>query len=133
MRSVFPREGPMTGTSWFSCIVTACAVLGFGVGNGAGVQLPGLGEAGVPDQRLELNQFRGSQACGALESYIADSFTEQFLTRFRCLGFGPCPLFLGAPEGDAAIGAPTASPVPERVSDTNTQESGVDEADIVKS
>ena len=73
----------MTRTSWFSCIVTACAVLGFGVGNGAGVQLPGLGESGVPDQRLELKQFRGSQACGELESYIADSFTEQFLTRFR--------------------------------------------------
>jgi hypothetical protein len=91
--------------------------------------------AGSPSDPLALTSFSGP-ACDAYEAYITDSFTEQFLTPIRCLAIGPCPLFLGLPETSGAVSAGGDTGIasaPERVSQTNTQEEGVDEADIVKS
>ncbi len=89
----------------------------------------------TPTERLSLKTFRAD--CGDFLEYAAEALTEQFLTRFYCRGFGPCPVFAARPGPEAA---PTPAPGadfaaanrPDRVSTTNLQEQGVDEADIIK-
>lgn len=90
----------------------------------------------VPISKLGLKNFAAS--CSDFLDYAADALTEQYLTRYRCFADGPCPVFAtGAPESSptaapAADSAGGAASSPDRVSSTNTQEAGVDEADIVK-
>lgn len=96
-----------------------------------------VGQVDTPVAKLKLKNF---DACADFQSYAADAFTEQYLQPIYCLadGFAPCPVYAGAPTandgnaggGTGGEGAPTAAP--DRVSSTNTQEEGVDEADIVK-
>jgi hypothetical protein len=89
--------------------------------------------------KLALKKFSANDNCAEFLDYAATALTEQYLQPFyRCYGDSliACPVFIGAAEGDAVSGAPMASnapgEVPGRVSGTNTQEAGVDEADIVK-
>jgi hypothetical protein len=94
----------------------------------------------TPTEKLALKTFRAD--CSDFLDYTADALTEQFLAGFYCLGIGPCPVFVARPE-PVPSPAPTAAPStpgadgedfagPDRVSGTNVQEQGVDEADIVK-
>ncbi|MGB0219904.1 MAG: beta-propeller domain-containing protein [Sinimarinibacterium flocculans] len=107
----------------------------------------------TPTEQLALKTFRAD--CSDFLDYAADALTEQFLTPFYCAALvdGPCPVF--AAEGAPPPGMPAPTPVPtpaatappgagapgvdgensgdpDRGSGTNTQEQGVDEADIVK-
>jgi hypothetical protein len=99
----------------------------------------------TPSEKLALRTFRAD--CSDFLDYAADALTEQFLAGFRCLGIGPCPVFVARPEPQATpTPTPAATPAPgaaaspgaedfsgpDRVSGTNVQEQGVDEADIVK-
>ncbi|MEC9362461.1 MAG: beta-propeller domain-containing protein [Pseudomonadota bacterium] len=121
-------------------------------GNGGPAPVdPGPETQRTPIERLALKTFRAD--CSDFLDYAADALTEQFLTPFYCasLGDGPCPVF--AAEGPPPPGMPTPMPTPaatappgagapgvdgensgdpDRGSGTNTQEQGVDEADIVK-
>ncbi|HUP91618.1 MAG TPA: beta-propeller domain-containing protein [Solimonas sp.] len=89
----------------------------------------------TPQGKLVLKNFAAD--CSDFLSYAADALTEQYLNQFACFADGPCPVYAatpGAPPGEAT-GSPAAggdNAGPGRVSQTNTQEAGVDEADIVK-
>lgn len=88
----------------------------------------------TPVERLVLKTFAAD--CSDFLAYAAGALTEQYLTRNYCFADGPCPVFAAAPTqtpmpGDATAGA-GGERGPDRVSGTNTQEAGVDEADIVK-
>ena len=88
----------------------------------------------TPKASLQPKNFAAD--CGDFISYVAESLTNQYLNVYQCYADSPCPVFAsGAPteaSGAPAAGAPAAAPAPSRVSETNTQERGVDEADIVK-
>jgi len=130
----------MASHSWFSSRVpfaVLCLGLllgGCGGGGGSGDSPPPAPTPrSVPDAKLALKHFDGSNACADYRQYASDSFTDQFLTGFRCLAIGPCPVFLGEPAATDGGAAPQPSAnAPERVSQTNTQEAGVDEGDVVK-
>tara|TARA_R110000850_G_scaffold61445_4_gene140285 strand:- start:5190 stop:7379 length:2190 start_codon:yes stop_codon:yes gene_type:complete len=110
--------------------------------SGGGSAVVGPGATGpAPDSKLLLKSFVGAPACSNFEAYLGESFTEQFLASFRCFGIGPCPEAIGfpIPVPTAPVAAPEdlgtdggAPRSPDRVSQTNTQESDVDEADLVK-
>ncbi|MGQ0697359.1 MAG: beta-propeller domain-containing protein [Panacagrimonas sp.] len=86
---------------------------------------------GTPSSLLALKSFESG--CEDFVDYAADGFTEEYLQQFACLGFAAYPIFLGPPVQTAGPGeGQTDSSGPGRVSGTNTQEAGVDEADIVK-
>lgn len=91
---------------------------------------PAVDRVVTPISKLALKRFDAS--CGEFLSYAADAYTEQYLAPIYCLaaGFGPCPVAVDAGSPTPATGSGGATP--ERVSTTNTQEEGVDEADIVK-
>lgn len=117
-------------TLWISC----CAAIGLlsACGSGQGVAVP-AGPVSTPKASLQPKNFAAD--CGDFVAYVAESLTHQYLSVFQCYADAPCPMVAaGAAEGGDAPPAPTASPSPSptRVSDTNTQERGVDEADIVK-
>ncbi|MFP5305820.1 MAG: beta-propeller domain-containing protein, partial [Gammaproteobacteria bacterium] len=99
----------------------------------------------TPVEQLALKTFAAD--CSDFLDYAADALTEQYLTPVFCLAIGPCPVFADAgppppgapmptpaPTPGVVVSAPPPAdaPEPERVSGTNTQEAGVDEADIVK-
>jgi hypothetical protein len=120
--------------SWRSGILLIACGLALSLAACSNAQNTETGAAS-PSDPLALTNFSGP-ACDAYEAYIADSFTDQFLTPIRCLAFGPCPLYLGMPATPGAVSASgdaNSAAAPERVSQTNTQEEGVDEADVVKS
>src|SRR5690606_32387155 len=96
-----------------------------------------------PDTALVLKAF--STDCSDFLDYTAAALTEQFLTSGYCRFDGPCPIFAAdgamgpepmptpapaAPDGEA--GGEAGGEAPDRVSGTNTQDAGVDEADLVK-
>lgn len=94
----------------------------------------------TPTEKLALKTFAAD--CSDFLTYAADALTEQYLTTAYCFAEGPCPVFAAA---DGGVPPPMATPAPGtpsdaggesagpgRVSGTNTQEAGVDEADIVK-
>lgn len=102
---------------------------------GAGTVPAARGPVSTPKSSLQAKNFAAD--CGDFISYVAESLTNQYLNVYQCYADAPCPVF--ATSGTAAVdsgtptaGAPVAAPAPSRVSETNTQERGVDEADIVK-
>ncbi|HSW12435.1 MAG TPA: beta-propeller domain-containing protein [Solimonas sp.] len=123
-----------------SALLCLSLLLGACGGGGGGGSAPspdgGSTPRSVPTAKLALKHFSGSNACADYRAYASESFTDQFLTGFRCLAIGPCPVFLGEPavatDGSGAGATPPPGAAPERVSQTNTQEAGVDEADVVK-
>lgn len=110
-------------------ILSAC---GSGGGSDAGSP-PAASPRSTPPALLALKNFQSG--CADFVDYAAEALTEEYLQQFSC-GFGAiCPIFLGppgVPPDAAAPGAGAANGAPDRVSDTNVQEAGVDEADIVK-
>lgn len=119
-------------------VLLSSGLLLSGCGGGGGTPVgpaPGPDARRTPTDKLALKTFRAD--CSDFLDYAADALTEQYLAGFYCLGIGSCPVFVARPE-------PTANPAPaqpdagadfsgpERVSGTNVQEQGVDEADIVK-
>jgi hypothetical protein len=130
-----------------ACLLLSSSLLLAGCGGGGATTDPGPGPGSreTPTEKLALKSFRAD--CSDFLDYATDALTEQFLAGFYCLGIGPCPVFVARPEPPptpaptpAATPAPgaVASPGsedfsgPDRVSGTNVQEQGVDEADIVK-
>lgn len=109
-------------------------------GGGGGSSSPDPDPTGTrrtPTDKLALKTFAAD--CSDFLTYAADALTEQYLTTFYCFAEGPCPVYAAdgqVPPPSATPGAPTdaggESAGPGRVSGTNTQEAGVDEADIVK-
>lgn len=110
---------------------------------------PAPADTGTPTEKLALQTFAAD--CSDFLTYAADALTEQYLTTYYCFAEGPCPVDAVAgmptptpmptatPSATAAPGATPETPTdageaagPDRVSGTNTQEAGVDEADIVK-
>lgn len=96
----------------------------------------------TPIEKLALQTFDAD--CVDYLDYTADALTEQYLTPTFCAFDGPCPIYAaegmpppmatpapGASTGGGA-GGDSAGGGPDRVSNTNTQEAGVDEPDIVK-
>lgn len=126
---------PLLGALFF---LAACGG-GGGGGDSAVVDPEATGPA--PASKLLLKAFSGAAGCPNYEEYLGESFTEEFLASYRCFGIGPCPV-----PFDVALpapGTPVAAPgdlesdggaprTPDRVSETNTQEHNVDEADLVK-
>jgi hypothetical protein len=129
-----------------ACLLLSSSLLLAGCGGGGGATTdpgPGPGSRETPTEKLALKSFRAD--CSDFLDYAADALTEQFLAGFYCLGIGPCPVFVARPEPTPAP-TPAATPAPgtgaspggedfsgpDRVSGTNVQEQGVDEADIVK-
>lgn len=125
-------------------VLLAAGLVGACGGGSQNPQVP-IEPRRTPVQQLALKTFAAD--CSDFLDYAADALTEQYLTPVYCLAIGPCPVFADA--GPPPPGAPMATPVPtpgvivsapppadapepERVSGTNTQEAGVDEADIVK-
>lgn len=89
----------------------------------------------TPKASLQPKNFAAD--CGDFINYVAESLTNQYLNVYQCYADAPCPLFAtsgvtAVDSGAPTTGAPVAAPAPSRVSETNTQERGVDEADIVK-
>ncbi|TJY58195.1 hypothetical protein E4T66_15980 [Sinimarinibacterium sp. CAU 1509] len=82
----------------------------------------------TPLAKLALKTFAAD--CSDFLVYTTDALTEQYLTRYYCFADGPCPVF-AADSADTASEM-TPPPSPQRVSATNAQESGVDEADVVR-
>lgn len=83
----------------------------------------------TPNQRLALRSFESD--CEDLIGYAADGLTEEYLQQFVCFADGPCLVDLV--DGNSVGPNPAeGSGGPDRVSSTNVQEAGVDEADIVK-
>ena len=112
----------------FACTLAVAASL---------VQLAACGGAGgptaaanpatkvkTPGENLRPKSFKAD--CTDFLSYTADALTEQYLT--------PQIYYLGGPTPVASPSAPATgnSGTPDRVSETNVQEAGVDEADLVK-
>ncbi|MFA5941737.1 MAG: beta-propeller domain-containing protein [Sinimarinibacterium sp.] len=100
---------------------------------------PAPADTGTPTEKLALKTFAAD--CSDFLTYAADALTEQYLTTYYCFAEGPCPVYaVDNVPPPSATPAPGASPDdaggefagPGRVSGTNTQEVGVDEADIVK-
>ncbi len=134
------------------CLVLSSSLLLASCGGGNGDPAPvdpGPGVKRTPTERLALKTFQAD--CGDFLDYAADALTEQFLTPVFCSGLidGPCPVFAaeGPPPPGMPLPPPSATPAPgagapnldgedsgdpDRGSGTNTQEQGVDEADIVK-
>lgn len=80
----------------------------------------------TPLAQLELSAFAAD--CGDFLDHVAAALTEQLLAPYYCLT-DACPFL--ASDGAEGVPPPAAA-APDRVSGTNTQEVGVDEADIVK-
>ena len=89
---------------------------------------PGLGERPVP-LPLAKAKLQAFDSCDSLRGYIADSLTTSLLSPVF-VDFALAEPASGAPVG--AEGGDAAGGVPDDVSRTNTQEAGVDEADIIK-
>jgi hypothetical protein len=114
-------------TAWVCCalLLTAC---GGGGGGGAGGE---PSARSTPNAKLALKSF--DPGCSDFLDYAADGLTEEYLQQFYCFADGPCPVFVsgpGIPGANPGEGADSGGP--GRVSGTNVQETGVDEADIVK-
>jgi uncharacterized secreted protein with C-terminal beta-propeller domain len=79
-----------------------------------------------------------TEGCGQLKSYIADALFERYTSSNFCINCGVTPLPgipipavpSGSIETDGAAAA--GDRAPDGVSQTNIQEEGVDEADLVK-
>jgi hypothetical protein len=128
------RDGRWLCAAMLGALVAAC-------GGGSGGDGPPVvaGPIPTPKSLLALKNFSAANNCAEFLDYAADALTEQYLQPFyRCLGESliACPVFLGPPmeaeQPGAAGGATDGAFQPGRVSGTNTQEAGVDEADIVK-
>ncbi|MEQ1439185.1 beta-propeller domain-containing protein [Fontimonas sp. SYSU GA230001] len=99
---------------------------------------PGPGTTRTPTEKLALKTFAAD--CSDFLAYAGDALTEQYLTSYYCFADGPCPVYAAdnvpppsaTPAPGASPGAGGEAAGPDRVSGTNTQEAGVDEADIVK-
>jgi hypothetical protein len=127
------RAVRLIGVAAFGVIVAACG--GGGGYGGDGNEPPIQGPIPTPKDKLALKNFSGADNCAEFKSYAADGLTEQYLQPFyQCLAgsFAPCPVYLEDTAGAPAAGEGAPSAAPGRVSGTNTQEAGVDEADIVK-
>lgn len=109
-------------------VLAACG----GGGGGSDEPDPSPSPRSTPAAVLALKSFQ--TGCGDFLDYAAEGLTDEYLREFACRFFGPCPIFLGeVATGAPADGGASAPPAaPDRVSTTNTQEAGVDEADIVK-
>ncbi|MFC4250066.1 beta-propeller domain-containing protein [Sinimarinibacterium flocculans] len=131
-------------------LLSGLLLVSCGGGNGDPAPAPDPQSRRTPVERLALKTFRSD--CSDFLDYAADALTEQFLTPVYCatLVGAPCPV--SAAEGPPPLAQPTPMPTPaataapgapsfdgegagdpDRGSGTNTQEQGVDEADIVKS
>ncbi len=125
-----------------ACTALVAVLSACGGGGGYGDTDPPptyTGPVPTPKDKLALKNFSAADDCAEFRDYAADGLTEQYLQPFyQCFGDAliACPVYLGPPEaspGDTAGGAAEGpSAQPGRVSGTNTQEAGVDEADIVK-
>ncbi len=86
----------------------------------------------TPKEQLSASAF---PSCTAFRSYYSEALAEEILTQYRygyCFGcetVGPTAEPPMAMEGDNATAAPGSS---RQVTETNTQEAGVDEADIIE-
>lgn len=114
--------------------VAALSACGSGGGDSAS------GPVATPKSRLAQATF---DSCDAFRAYFADALAEEYLTGYAygsgCFGCEPGPPVVpeGAPDVGSNDAAPVASPdagaPPERdITDTNTQEAGVDEADLIE-
>lgn len=130
----------MRAMRWLCTSALGAALAACGGGSGGGNTPPvATGPIPTPKSLLALKNFSAADNCAEFRSYTADALTEQYLQPFyRCPpgALIACPVFLGPPTGVDQPGAPNSAGEgafqPGRVSGTNTQEAGVDEADIVK-
>ncbi|MGQ0622964.1 MAG: beta-propeller domain-containing protein [Panacagrimonas sp.] len=107
-----------------ACVVAALvASLCSGCGGGG----PDPSSSGTPNARLALKSFPAG--CGEFVEYAAGGLTDEYLQQFACSRDALCPIFLASP---GPVPTEAGSDGPDRVSGTNVQEAGVDEADIVK-
>lgn len=100
----------------------------------------------APTPKSELAPKRFAADCADFLDYVAESLTNQYLSAYRCFADQACPMVAvgpavdgptagpgsGSSSGSSSGGGEGAGLTPTRVSDTNAQEAGVDEADIVK-
>lgn len=94
-------------------------------GNPGGTPVP------TPKSALALDTF--SADCEDFLDYAAGALADELLSVYACFGDGLCPAFIGLEEDLTTDGGASAGDeIPDRVSETPTQEAGVDEADIVK-
>lgn len=113
-------------------LLSAC---GGGGGNSPDAPGPATAQA-TPLSELRLKRFQ--TGCSDWVPEVTDALTEEYLQGYACLLDAPCPVFvdvgLAEPGAPVPVGSPAedALDTPDRVSETNVQESGVDEADIVK-
>ncbi|MBL8957258.1 MAG: beta-propeller domain-containing protein [Myxococcaceae bacterium] len=111
-----------------------------GCGNGTSPETP----PAIQD-RVSLTAFSGSNACADLETYLEDNAVRMMRTQIEASrdGVPSWGWWGGFRGGDFAEASPTAalggaandkaaSPMPTNYTTTNTQVSGVDEADFVK-
>lgn len=124
------RSSPILGLA-AAMFLSAC-----GGGGGSSNDPDPAASQATPLSQLRLKSFQ--TGCADWIPEVADALTEEFLQGYACFTDAPCPVFidvgLAAPGEPEPVGAPAedALNTPDRVSETNVQESGVDEADIVK-
>jgi len=95
----------------------------------------------VANQQLKLHP---ASSCEDLKNYITDSLVKQYASIPRYIQYFYCPAPVNSGGGSSGEAAPAPAPgassdsstnnsaVPDDVSDTNNQEAGVNEPDIVK-
>ena len=120
-------------------VAGAFAVLASACGGGDSGPLPTPSAApdntDTPKTQLQQQAFA---SCAAFKDYYAQALAEEYFSGYsynrNCFGCEPATLeAVDFAQGDAvaAPAAPEAAPQRE-ISDTNTQEAGVDEADIIE-
>ncbi len=125
----------LIGSAFFGALIVGC-------GGSGGVQAPSptatpnpSGSDATPKAQLQQQAFA---SCSAFKDYYADALAEEYFSGYsynrNCFGCEPAALeSVDFAQGDAvaAPSAPEAAPDRE-VTDTNTQEAGVDEADLIE-
>lgn len=118
------------------CLVPVLILSACGGGGGSANAPTVATSQTTPLSELRLKRFQAG--CADWIPEVADALTEEFLQGFACLADAPCPVFVDVGLAEPGAPVPVASPaedaldIPDRVSETNVQESGVDEADILK-
>ncbi len=87
-------------------------------------------QTALPQSKVALRTVTG---CDDLKQQFVDNWVESLLAGYRYQGFVDDIALASATEAGATVAVNTASDAaPDNVSQTNTQEAGVDEADTVK-
>ena len=115
--------------------VCGAAMTACGSGNGSSAPEPGTGTPDTPKSVLEQTAFA---SCADFKTYYAEALAQEYFSGYaynrNCFGCDPATLqAVDFAQGDAVAAPEAPQQAPEReATQTNTQEAGVDEADLIE-